>query len=81
MAGTEDLQTWVMDAITANQGSATVIEVAEYIWRNHEDDLRQSGPLFYSWQYDMRWAAQRLRDSGRLAPSPKGSREWRLPPN
>lgn len=38
------------------------------VWRRHELDLRNSGSLFYTWQYDIRWAAQKLRDTGRLKP-------------
>jgi hypothetical protein len=63
----EDLKKWVLQAIDANKGSANLIDVAKYIWDNHESDLRSSGEGFYTWQYDMRWAAQALRDEGILA--------------
>lgn len=43
-----------------------MIDVAKHIWANHEDELKRSGDLFYSWQYDMRWAAQNLRGAGQL---------------
>jgi hypothetical protein len=72
---------WVLDALNAYGGKAKVPEVAEHIWRNHEADLRNAGRLFYTWQYDMRWAAHRLRKSGRLRPksdSPSGT--WVLQP-
>jgi hypothetical protein len=45
-----------------------VLEVTKDVWAAHEDDLRASGDLFFTWQYDLRWAAQKLRDAGRLAP-------------
>jgi hypothetical protein len=70
---------WVKEAITAHGGKAAITMVAEYIWRNHETELRQSGRLFYTWQYDMRWAAYRLRRSKVLraeAQSPRGI--WEL---
>ena len=38
-----------------------------------------SGDLFYTWRYDIRWAAQTLRDSGVLKPDhevPRGV--WQL---
>lgn len=63
MISREDLKVWVLAAIKANGGRATIVQVARYIWENHEAELRSSGELFYTWQYDMRWAAQRLRDS------------------
>jgi hypothetical protein len=75
MASRENLEDWVCEALDHHGGEASVLEVSEYIWAKHEDELRASDSLFYSWQYDMRWAAKRLRDKGRLAAadiSPRG---------
>jgi hypothetical protein len=58
------LRQWVKDALAALGGSGTVVDVAAEIWKHHESELRASGELFYTWQYDMRWAAQLLRDAG-----------------
>jgi hypothetical protein len=77
MATKDDLRLWVEEALTALGGSGTVVEVAEAIWSRHEPDLRSSGDLFYTWQYDMRWAAQALRDTGR-ARLMRGRRGWEL---
>ncbi len=33
-----------------------------------EHELRSSGDLFFTWQYDIRWAAQYLRNIGYLHP-------------
>jgi hypothetical protein len=49
------------------------VQVSREVWRQHESDLRNSGDLFYTWQYDIRWAAQRLRNDGVLAKAPRGS--------
>lgn len=71
---------WVLDAIIAHNGSASIAEIAEHIWRNHEQQLRNSGDLFYTWQYDMRWAAFQLRRTGKMkaaALSPVGRWEAR----
>lgn len=68
MANKGNLQRWVLAAVTELGGSATPLAVAKHIWQHHEDDLRDSGDLFYSWQYDMRWEAQKLRDAGVLRP-------------
>ena len=58
------LQDWVRDALMKLGGSAPLVEVAKQIWPAHENDLRSAGDLFYTWQYDMRWAANRLRVQG-----------------
>lgn len=79
MATKEDLTTWVLEALKALGGSAHHVEVAKHVWRSHENELRASGDLFYTWQYDLRWAAQRLRDSGDLKPDATTDRgTWAL---
>jgi hypothetical protein len=66
MAGKQDLQEWVMEAIESLGGGGTVVEVSREVWCRHQDDLQQAGDLFFTWQYDIRWAAQVLRDQGKL---------------
>jgi len=75
MAIKADLEDWVIQALHALDGEAHLVRVAEHIWTNHEADLRASGDLFYTWQYDMRWAAQNLQKAGKLQ---KLSKSWRL---
>jgi hypothetical protein len=38
------------------------------VWDQHEQELRDSGNLFYTWGYDIRWAGQWLRDNEYLLP-------------
>lgn len=79
MAQKTDLRSWVTEALTDLGGEAHHVRVAEYVWSHHQDELRDSGDLFYTWQYDLRWAAQRLRDDSYLEPI--GDRRdgvWRL---
>lgn len=66
MASKEDLPNWIEAALHDHGGSARLIIVARHIWENHESELRISGDLFYKWQYDMRWAANQLRRSGKM---------------
>ena len=60
------LKDWVKDALRRNGGELKLIAVAKDIWKHHEKDLRSSGDLFFSWQYDMRWAATALRKAGEI---------------
>lgn len=79
MASKADLQQWVLAAVKSNAGKATIVEVSKHIWEAHERDLRSSGDLFYTWQYDMRWAAQELRRTGMFASIPASDkRHWQL---
>jgi hypothetical protein len=68
MAKKEDLAGWVIEAVAAHNGEATIVQICKYVWENHEQDLRQSGNLFYTWGYDIRWAGQWLRDNEYLQP-------------
>ncbi|WP_211108803.1 hypothetical protein [Azospirillum baldaniorum] len=73
------LMDWVRDALVAHGGQARIVQVSKHIWENHEKKLRDSGELFYTWQYDFRWAAERLRKKKIMKPadeSPKGI--WEL---
>ena len=59
-----DLQDWLVDALKAHNGRATIVQVCQHVWKKHEVNLRCSGDLFFTWQYDIRWAATKLRKKG-----------------
>ena len=78
MAGRDVLMDWVEEALIALNGSASLLDVAKKIWDLHEADLINT-ELFYTWQYDYRWAATKLREKGVMKSredSPKGI--WEL---
>lgn len=79
MATKLDLQNWLEESLKRLGGEAYLVDIAKDIWMYHESDLRISDNLFYTWQYDMRWAANQLRRNGIMKPadvSPKGM--WEL---
>lgn len=70
-----DLPDILYSAIKEMGGQASIIDVCKYIWEKYKTDLQNSGNLFYTWQYDIRWAATELRKSGRMKAaeiSPRG---------
>lgn len=73
MATKADLVGWTLEALRAIGGTGTPVQVCREVWLRHEPELRKSGDLFYTWQYDIRWAAQKLRNEGVLAKAPKGA--------
>lgn len=79
VATRRDLSKWVEDALRRRGGSATIAQVCKEVWKAHEHDLRTNEQLLYTWQYDIRWAATRLRHKGRIraaGDSPRGV--WEL---
>ena len=79
MSNKHDLVQWLFEALKAHNGSSRIVPLFKHIWENHENELRKAGDLFYTWQYDARWAATKLRNEGKMKSatiSPKGI--WEL---
>lgn len=74
-----DLPNVVKEELEALGGSSTILEICKRVWAEYGDELEHSGDLFYTWQYDIRWAATALRKRGIMknaSASPKGI--WEL---
>ena len=75
----ERLGAWIVQALQDYGGSAALVDVCRHVWQHHEADLAASGDLFFTWQYDIRWAATQLRTFGTLRPPSKSQRGvWEL---
>lgn len=59
-----ELQKWIIEALEMKHGKASLLEVCKIVWAKHENELRLSGDLFYTWQYEIRWAGTGLRKKG-----------------
>jgi hypothetical protein len=42
----------------------SIMDISKLIWKQYKLNLIVSGDLFYTWQYDFRWAATELRKRG-----------------
>jgi|CeladaMinimDraft_18_1061708.scaffolds.fasta_scaffold00911_2 hypothetical protein len=60
----KELSEFIIECLKKNDGKATLLQVSQYIWENYEKELRKDGKIFYTWQYDLRWAANNLRKQG-----------------
>lgn len=79
MATRADLVDWLKEALITLGGKSQIAPICAQVWERHEKELRASGNLFFTWQYDIRWAATRLRKKGLMKSadeSPKGI--WEL---
>ena len=56
----------VLDALEHRGGEGTIVQVAALIWEHYSEILKKSGDIFYTWQYDMRWARHVLSTKGKL---------------
>lgn len=74
-----DLPDLLMKCLTVLGGEGTIVEVCKCFWTHYEEELKRSGDLLYTWQYDIRWAATELRKRNIVLDSkesPKGL--WQL---
>lgn len=74
-----DLPTILYSSLKEMGGQAKIVDVSKFIWEKYEKELHDSGDIFYTWQYDVRWAATELRKTGKMKSdkiSPKGL--WEL---
>ena len=70
---------WLVEALRKRGGTASVIEVSEDVWTNHQEEIQATPDLLYTWQYDLRWAATQLRANGLLKDSRDSARgRWEL---
>lgn len=79
MAERNDLKVWVVEALRQLGGAGSIVQVCQRVWQMYEAELRASGDLFFTWQYDIRWAAQHLRNVGLLVPVDNSrTKDWTL---
>ena len=79
MARRKDLRNWLIEALKTHNGRASLVQVCKYVWEKYENELRRSGDLFFTWQYDIRWAATYLRKEGIMLPTGLSQRGiWEL---
>lgn len=60
----DELTSILIKALRGLSGKATIVQICKWIWENYQSELEESGELFYTWQYDIRWAATKLRKKG-----------------
>ena len=75
----ESMSLWVVEALRILGGKGEIVEICKVVWKKHGDEIRESGDLFYTWQYEIRWAGDILRKRGEIKPadlSPRGV--WEL---
>ena len=60
----DDLSKMIIEALKYHGGRTSLVEICKYVWNNYERELRNSGDLFYTWQYRIRWQGYQLRKEG-----------------
>lgn len=66
MVTRESFKPWVIAALEDHRKRAHLSLVTKHIWDHHKDEILDSNKMIYTWQYDIRWAANSLRREGKL---------------
>src|SRR3546814_9958520 len=69
------MTTWIAEALGVIGPSASPIAVAKSVWAQHEQEIRASGDLLYTWQLDLQTATEAMISEGTLA---LADGEWSL---
>ena len=69
------LSAWITEALSV-RGPASALNVSREVWGRHEQDLRTSGDLLYTWQLDLHATAASMAADGRLSIADDGT--WTL---
>ncbi len=49
-------------------GKSHFVPICRLVWGNHENWIRRSENMLFIWQYELGWAATRLRKKGIMLP-------------
>lgn len=79
MMNRENLASWIEEALRAMGGSGGITQVSKAVWEARRTEIERSENGLYTWQYDLRWAAQQMRKEGLLKAAAESKRgEWTL---
>jgi hypothetical protein len=62
----------IIAALNQLGGSARIFEVCRHVYQNNTVRITQDPRVLFTWQYDIRWAAQSLRDQNVITSTPHG---------
>lgn len=62
----KDLPEILYDLIKELGGRAEMMEVFKAFWEKYKTQLHETDDIFYTWNYDIRWAATKLRKSKKM---------------
>lgn len=66
---------WIQEVLH-DDGPASPLAIAQQVWHRHEQEIRASGDLLYTWQIDLHDAAESLVAAGSVAVDAHG--RWAL---
>ena len=74
-----DLPDILYNSIKDMGGQTNSVNVCKCVWQQHQQELLDSGDLFNTCQYDIRWATTELRKTKRMKAAYQSPRDiWEI---
>ena len=70
------LRSWIVESLQVSGPTASPLTVAKGVWIRHEQDLRATADLLFTWQLDLRDTAEAMAAEGSLVIEETGA--WTL---
>ncbi len=64
-----DLPDLLYSTIKDLGGKASMMDIFRKFWEDYASKIPHNEDMFYTWNYDIRWAATKLRKEGRMKPA------------
>lgn len=64
-----DLPNILYQIIEELGGRAKMMDIFKSFWAKYKNVLNENDDIFYTWNYDIRWAATQLRKEKRMKPA------------
>ena len=62
----KDLPDILYNIIKELGGRASMMDIFKKFWSKYKHQIKETDDIFYTWNYDIRWAATYLRKHGRM---------------
>lgn len=62
----DDLPDLLYNVLDELGGEATAVEAVACFWTRYDEELRESGNLYYTWEFDLEKAVKDLRRDHRM---------------
>ncbi|MCL2176555.1 MAG: hypothetical protein FWB72_01180 [Firmicutes bacterium] len=74
----KDLPQILYELIKDMGGSGKMMDIFKKFWEQNKNAISDKSDLFYTWNYDIRWAATKLRREKRMKPASRQENTYGL---
>lgn len=76
METTPGMHQWIAEALADDDCGRDALSVSRHVWEHHEQELRDAGDLFWTWQIELRDALAALQEQRSAAEAAPRTGPW-----